>query len=269
MWNNKIVLPLIVVAIRDVAQFLNAPKFSSVVFVESASMGTNSVLKSLDFKKGDRILTLSIGYDAVNKTIENIGERFGVEQLVVQFPFPFPEVEDDEHFDDKIVNRVEEAILANDNENHPIKLTIFDLITSGTAIRLPTERLVALSRKHNIPVFVDGAHGIGCVPIDLTALNPDYFVTNCHKHLCSPKGVAVLYVRDELKTKIHPLTTSHAWKYGFSSEFCWTGTHDYAGVLSTMVCLSFFRRFPGIMDRNRKLFWKRQKCCQQSSKQDF
>ena len=129
------------------------------------------------------------------------------------------------------------------------------MITSGTALRLPLKRLIALCRKYSVPVFVDGAHAIGNVPVDLQDLAPDFFVTNCHKHLCTPKGVAILYVDEKYTHQIHPLSTSHSWLFGFWSEFSWTGTQDWSAYLSVVSAIRFFvsHDINTIMKRNQQL----------------
>jgi selenocysteine lyase/cysteine desulfurase len=71
--------------------------------------------------------------------------------------------------------------------------------------------------------LIDGAHGLGSIPLDITSLDPDYYITNAHKWFCSPKGTALMYVRKELQTLTRPLIISHGFGSGFNSEFIWAG----------------------------------------------
>ena len=61
-------------------------------------------------------------------------------------------------------------------------------------LRVPFERLVPALQAEGALVLVDGAHGIGHVNIDLSILNPDFFVTNLHKWFFVPRGCAALYI---------------------------------------------------------------------------
>ena len=81
--------------------------------------------------------------------------------------------------------------------------------------------MMVISR--NVPVLVDGAHALGSLPLNITSLDPDYYVTNAHKWLCAPKGAAVMYVRRDLQQSTRPLVISHGFGSGFNSEFIWAG----------------------------------------------
>jgi isopenicillin-N epimerase len=63
------------------------------------------------------------------------------------------------------------------------KLAVLDHITSSSALLLPIGEMIAACHALGVPVLVDGAHAPGQVALDLTALNADWYVGNCHKWL--------------------------------------------------------------------------------------
>jgi len=137
---------------------------------------------------------------------------------------------------------------------------------------MPIEDLIELCHSRGVPVFIDGAHGLGSLPLDLGALGADYYVGNCHKWFCCTPGCAFLYVRrthrdgpalrldvvekiakedgkghEESKTNdashvIHPLVISHGFGEGFTSNFIWSGYHDYSSVLTFPAVLALWKR---------------------------
>ncbi|KXZ43603.1 hypothetical protein GPECTOR_85g333 [Gonium pectorale] len=70
---------------------------------------------------------------------------------------------------------------------------------------------------------------------------PDYFVTNCHKWLCAPRGSALLWVSPARKAAVRPLVVSHGSGCGFTSDFIWDGCRDYAPYLATSSALALWR----------------------------
>jgi isopenicillin-N epimerase len=72
-------------------------------------------------------------------------------------------------------------------------------------------------------VLVDGAHALGQLPLDMARCSVDYFVSNCHKWLCAPRGSAILWVRKDRQTGFSPLVKSHGLGEGFTSDFIWDG----------------------------------------------
>jgi selenocysteine lyase/cysteine desulfurase len=72
-------------------------------------------------------------------------------------------------------------------------------------------------------VLIDGAHALGQLPVNLSRLAPDYWVTNCHKWWSGARGSALLYVAEGRQAGVRPLVVSHGSGVGFTSDFIWDG----------------------------------------------
>src|SRR5680860_1662886 len=48
-----------------------------------------------------------------------------------------------------------------------------------------------------VPVLLDGAQGLGAIPVDVRELGCDYYAASGQKWLCGPIGSGYLYVRGE------------------------------------------------------------------------
>jgi L-cysteine/cystine lyase len=51
--------------------------------------------------------------------------------------------------------------------------------------------------RSGVPVLLDGAQGLGAVPVDVRALGCDFYAASGQKWLCGPDGSGYLYVRRE------------------------------------------------------------------------
>lgn len=86
-WMSYELVPLIRKARAAVADYVGAD-LNNVVLVESATVATNAVLRSLVFEKGDKIMLLDIEYGMVQRTVEYLHDRYGVEIVTAKIPFP-------------------------------------------------------------------------------------------------------------------------------------------------------------------------------------
>ena len=77
-------------------------------------------------------------------------------------------------------------------------------ITSGTGMLLPIEEIIKESKRLGILTIIDGAHTPGQIPLNISKLDPDFYIGACHKWLCSPKGASFLYVKKELQDNMGP-----------------------------------------------------------------
>jgi isopenicillin-N epimerase len=135
------------------------------------------------------------------------------------------------------------------------RLAVIDHITSASAIVLPIRRIVAACHAIGVPVLVDGAHAPGQVDLDLSEIGADWYVGNCHKWLCAPKGCAFLHARPAAQSGLHPGTISHGYGQGFLAEFDWTGTTDPSRFLAVTAAIEFHHHLggPALRERNRTL----------------
>ncbi len=56
-----------------------------------------------------------------------------------------------------------------------------------------------------VPVLLDGAQGVGAVPVDVAALGCDAYAGAGQKWLCGPDGLGMLYVSERLQERLAPL----------------------------------------------------------------
>ncbi|KAI0128109.1 putative aminotransferase family protein [Hypoxylon sp. NC0597] len=228
------------------AKVLNCPDVDELVFVPNATTGSDTVLKNLEWREGDTILCYELIYDSLAKGLAWLEETHGVHVHVVRVAWPIP--------DDELVQAmVDAARQINSEPGRRVRLAVVDTIVSMPGIRVPFERLVPALQAEGALVLVDGAHGIGHIPIDLASLSPDFFVTNLHKWFFVPRGCAAFYVPKKHQHLIRTtLPTSHKFiprkelgeakvddGNAFVEQFDFTGTDDTTAWLCVQAALDF------------------------------
>jgi isopenicillin-N epimerase len=223
----------------------------NLVFVPNATTAVNAVVRSLDFRRGDEILTTNHDYNACRNALKEAARRAGARVVIATPPFPLDN-------DDQIIA----AVLARVTKR--TRLAMLDHITSSTALVFPIKRLVRELESRGIDCLVDGAHAPGMVPLDLDALRPAYYTGNCHKWLCAPKGAAFLYARPNRQKHLLPTTVSHGYdkpwpdRCLFHTRFDWVGTIDPTPWLCIADAIAFCESLlpgglPALMKRNHQL----------------
>jgi selenocysteine lyase/cysteine desulfurase len=154
------------------ASLLNVPT-NEVVFVKNASTGVNTVLRNLVFEQGDVLVYFDTVYGAVEKTLVSLVETTPLKLRKVEYQLPISHEE--------LVRKFLEVVAKAKEEGLKVRVAVFDTIVSMPGVRFPFERLIEKCRAEGVLSVVDGAHGIGQIPLDLGVLQPDFFTSNCHK----------------------------------------------------------------------------------------
>ena len=209
------------------------------VFLPNATTAVATILENMispegrhvgldrPIEPGDEVLTTSHDYPACMFNLQRIAGRAGARMVVVDFPEPTPgrpTITGDD---------IVEAVLAGVTDR--TRIAMLSHIMSPTGVVIPLERLVRELEARGVVTVVDGAHAPGAIDFDLPGLGAPFYTANCHKWLCTPKGVALLWVRRDLQPDFRPMVLSN-WaeaaegtknRSRFCLEFDYIGTDDY------------------------------------------
>ncbi|MFN2158805.1 MAG: aminotransferase class V-fold PLP-dependent enzyme [Anaerolineales bacterium] len=243
-WQNKLerqpveffvreMLGALKTARQTLGDYLKADP-DDLVYIPNATYGVNILARSLALKQGDEILTTDHEYGACENAWEFVARKTGAK--LVRQPIPLPLSSPGE-----IAEQIWEGVTSR------TRVIFISHISSPTAVRLPVELICKEARKAGILTVIDGAHAPGQIPVDIGAIDPDFYTGNCHKWMLSPKGAGFLYTRSELQHMVDPLVVS--WGWGENSPFQsgsryldyfeWSGTNDPSAYLSVPAAIWF------------------------------
>lgn len=157
------------------AELFNAPGPECVAFTLNCTEAVNMVLKGL-LKPGDHVVTSTLEHNAVMRPLQALADK-GV-------TFTAAQVAPGDN--DATVNAFRKALKPN------TALVICTHASNVWGIRLPVERIAALSREYGIPMAVDCAQSAGVLPIDMQDAGIDYLCVAGHKGLYGPMGTGML-----------------------------------------------------------------------------
>ena len=67
----------------------------------------------------------------------------------------------------------------------------------------PIEELIAIAHRHGVRILIDGAQSVAHIPVNVSALDADFFVFSGHK-VFAPTGIGVVYGKRELLEAARP-----------------------------------------------------------------
>lgn len=175
---------------EKVAKFIHAPSARQVIFTRGATESINLVAYTwgrANLGPGDEVLITEMEHHANIVPWQILQEQIGFTLRYV--PITDHGVLDLEKLPEVLTERT--------------KLFCFMHASNVVGTINPVQELVAAARAVGAKVLIDGAQSVPHMPVDVQALDADFYVFSGHK-MCGPTGVGVLYGKRDLLEAMPP-----------------------------------------------------------------
>jgi len=101
------------------------------------------------------------------------------------------------------------------------RLLVLSHISYSSGLRLPLADLCHMGHHYGALTLADGAQTVGQIPLDMGALECDFYAIPGHKWLLGPDGVGALFIRHDLIDEVKPVKVAGgaAESYDFAGHF--------------------------------------------------
>ncbi|WP_286192820.1 MULTISPECIES: cysteine desulfurase [unclassified Synechococcus] len=172
------------------ARFLHAASSEEIVFVRGTTEGINLVAQSWGrrhIEAGDEIVLTHLEHHANIVPWQQLAHEKGARLRIAP-------VDDT----GQVILEAYEHLF-----NSRTKLVAFTQVSNALGTIPPVEEMVAIAHRHGALVLLDGAQGIAHTPVDVQALDVDFYVFSGHK-IYGPTGIGVLYGKRDLLHSMPP-----------------------------------------------------------------
>lgn len=172
------------------AGFINAPSDKQIIFTRGTTEGINLVAQTwgrANLGPGDEVLITQMEHHSNIVPWQILRDQLGFTLRYIPIT-PLGELD----------LRELDVLL-----NARTKLLSFVHASNVLGTVNPVAQLVQAARQVGAKVLIDGAQSVPHMPIDVQALDADFFVFSSHK-MCGPTGVGVLYGKRDLLEEMPP-----------------------------------------------------------------
>jgi len=152
---------------------------ADIAFAPNAASGLGVLLTGLDWRPGDRILTLREEFPN-NLYITALAGARGLEGAEADW--------------DSLESEL----------GRGARLLLVSTVNYVTGFRPPLEELSRLCRRHGTLLVLDGTQSLGALVFDAARIRPAALVVDAYKWLLGPTGSGFLYVDPELRGRLQP-----------------------------------------------------------------
>lgn len=219
---------------EKVRAFINANETAETLFTRGTTTSLNWIAKSY----GD--LAVSAGDEIVISYMEHHSNIIPWQQLAERKGATL-----------KYIDITKEGFLDMESAKKQItaktKIVSIAHVSNVLGVINPIKELADLAHKHGAVIVVDGAQAVPHMPVDVQALDADFYAFSGHK-MCGPTGIGVLYGKRALLEKMAPVEFGgemidfvnlydSTWK-----ELPWkfeAGTPNIAGAIALGAAIDF------------------------------
>jgi cysteine desulfurase/selenocysteine lyase len=173
-----------------VRTFINAMSPESIIFVRGTTEGLNLIAKAWggrNVNKDDEIVITHLEHHANIVPWQQLAAEKGAKLRVAP-------VDDSGQI---ILDEYEKLL------NPRTRIVSVSQVSNALGTITPVVDMVAMAHRHGAIAVVDGAQSVSHMPIDVQALDADFFVFSGHK-MFAPTGIGVVYGRPSILENMPP-----------------------------------------------------------------
>jgi cysteine desulfurase / selenocysteine lyase len=171
-------------------RFLNASAAEEIIFAKNATEAVNIVAQSwgaANIKPGDEIVLSILEHHSNIVPWNFLRERYGA--VIKWAP-----IADNGEF---LLDAFERLLTPR------TKMIALTHMSNVTGTLVPVEEVCRIAKARGIPVFLDGSQSVVHLPVDVQAIDCDFYCFTGHK-VYGPSGIGVLYGRRALLDAMPP-----------------------------------------------------------------
>ncbi|GGC79197.1 cysteine desulfurase [Enterococcus wangshanyuanii] len=176
---------------EKVRAFINAKETAETLFTRGTTTSLNWVAKSygdLAVQAGDEIVISYMEHHSNIIPWQQLAERKGATL--------------------KYIDITADGFLDMESAKQQItdktKIVSIAHVSNVLGVINPVKELAELAHSHGAVLVVDGAQAVPHMPVDVQAIDADFYAFSGHK-MCGPTGIGVLYGKRELLDQMEPI----------------------------------------------------------------
>lgn len=219
---------------ETVRRFINARSTSEIIFTRGTTESINLMAYSFGeafLHEGDEVVVSTMEHHSNIVPWQLLAERKGITLKVI------PITDEGE----LILEEYEKLFTPR------TRLVSVAHVSNVLGTVNPVAEIIRIAHAHDVPVLIDGAQSIPHMPVDVQALDADFYVFSAHK-VYGPTGVGVLYGKEQWLDRMPPYqgggemiqhvsferTTFNELPFKFEA-----GTPDYIGTTALATALDY------------------------------
>jgi cysteine desulfurase/selenocysteine lyase len=178
-------------AARDkVRRFLNAPSAKQIVFVRGATEAINLVAQTFGrrhVQAGDEIVISWLEHHANIVPWQQLAAEKGARLRVVPV-------------DDRgqVILEEYEKLL-----NPRTRIVSVSQVSNALGTIVPVREMIEIAHRHGVRILIDGAQAVSHMPVDVQALDCDFYCFSGHK-VFAPTGIGALFGKEDVLETMSP-----------------------------------------------------------------
>jgi len=177
-----------------------------IAYMENATRAWTTLLQSIPFERGDRIITGQSEYASNYMALLHLARTRQVEIVVI---------------DNDSNGQISLDQLSAELDDS-VRLIVLTHIPSQSGVIHPAAEVGKLARQHRILYLLDACQSAGQLDLDVNALGCDMLTGSGRKYLRGPRGTGFMYVRHSILDYLKPATLDlHSASWTQTDQYEW------------------------------------------------